>query len=465
MDIQRSVKIMKNKRSFKGIWIPKEVWLDENLTIQEKIFYIEINSLDGEKGCYASNEYFSIFFKVGKQRVSEVIRNLVNKGYLSSAYTYKKGTKEIEFRILKTLPPPMEKQGTPSHGKAGDPPMEKAKDNNTVISNKDKRDNKLSPAKKNSADVIPEDTSSEEEFKFGEDPAENKDPISNWIALVTTEARNRSEKENATQPFSIPRNDRAKYIQKIRDYIFEIQNGSFCIGKKFDPVFLEHVEYREAFLKIRGMSDSVILRAIEQSIDNYLTARNNPDKYDFIGRDRKIDLGTFFYEFNENNGVLGVSHFLKYLDADLKEKNDITGKERMLSAIYEKDLSKMYSRVYNQYRDFSDEEMLRMVKSILSLCRWYKRNESKLTTIYKGRLKIRFPKGMETFIEHYLARFIEKNKFEHAISLFPEKKHWKAFADFIYDETDIDLEAEIKTEKKKDSGITITEIKRRMEAD
>jgi hypothetical protein len=36
------------KRDFKGIWIPKEIWLNENLTLQEKVFLVEIESLDNE---------------------------------------------------------------------------------------------------------------------------------------------------------------------------------------------------------------------------------------------------------------------------------------------------------------------------------------------------------------------------------------------------------------------------------
>jgi hypothetical protein len=41
---------MKNEnRDFKGIWIPKEIWLSKDLTLQEKVFYVEIDSLDNEK--------------------------------------------------------------------------------------------------------------------------------------------------------------------------------------------------------------------------------------------------------------------------------------------------------------------------------------------------------------------------------------------------------------------------------
>lgn len=458
------------ERKFEGIWMPKVLWFTHRLKPIEKFMVLEVNSLDkNEKHCYAGNNHFATLFDIGVSTVTRTLQSLEEKNLIKIVNKHTQtGTKRTVYSKLdKWLIEESANVTVTSAGESkGTSPDSQSEPLNSIKENSiNKRDNKLSPAKKNSAEIIPEETFTEEEFKLGEEPEENKDPIYNWIVKVTTAARDRSIEEKASQPFSIPRNNKAKYIHKIRFYFNQLMNGSFVKLNKFDKNFLEHGLSNIDIKKMYGGREDDLMKIAEKSIDNYLTARNNPDKYDFIGRDRKIDLGTFFYEFNENNGVLGVSHFLKYLNADLKEKNDISGKEKMLSAIYEKDLSKMYSRVYNQYRDFSDEEMLRMVKSILSLCRWYKRNESRLTTIYKGKFKIRFPKGMETFIEHYLARFIEKNRYEHAISLFPDKKHWKAFADFIYEETDIDLEAEIKTEKKKDSGITITEINRRMEAD
>ena len=36
-------------RNFKGIWIPKEIWLAEDLTMQEKVMLVEIDSLDDEE--------------------------------------------------------------------------------------------------------------------------------------------------------------------------------------------------------------------------------------------------------------------------------------------------------------------------------------------------------------------------------------------------------------------------------
>ena len=40
----------KQTRDFKGIWIPREIWLNENLSLQEKAFIVEIDSLDKENG-------------------------------------------------------------------------------------------------------------------------------------------------------------------------------------------------------------------------------------------------------------------------------------------------------------------------------------------------------------------------------------------------------------------------------
>lgn len=88
-------------RAFKGIWIPKEIWLSKDLTIMEKIFLVEIDSLDNEEGCFASNEYFSNFFNLSKNRCSEIIKSLEKKEYLNISYKYVAGTKCIEKRVLK----------------------------------------------------------------------------------------------------------------------------------------------------------------------------------------------------------------------------------------------------------------------------------------------------------------------------------------------------------------------------
>ena len=72
----------KLSRDFKGIWIPKEVWESNELSIMEKVLFVEIHSLDNERGCYASNRYFSEFFGVSERQIQNVIAALKGKGFV-----------------------------------------------------------------------------------------------------------------------------------------------------------------------------------------------------------------------------------------------------------------------------------------------------------------------------------------------------------------------------------------------
>lgn len=92
------------ERSFKGIWIPKEIWLSKELTLQEKVFLVEIDSLDNEDGCFASNAYFGDFFGLSNGRVSQVIKSLNEKGYIT--VTLEREGKQIIRRIIKINRPP-----------------------------------------------------------------------------------------------------------------------------------------------------------------------------------------------------------------------------------------------------------------------------------------------------------------------------------------------------------------------
>ena len=63
-------------RDFKGVWIPKEIWLNEELTLLEKIIFVEIDSLDNENHCTAGNEYFATFCGCSESKVSKAIKKL-----------------------------------------------------------------------------------------------------------------------------------------------------------------------------------------------------------------------------------------------------------------------------------------------------------------------------------------------------------------------------------------------------
>ena len=92
-------------RDFRGIWIPKEIWLSKDLSTNEKILLAEIDSLGGSSdGCFASNQYFADFFDLSKDRISRLVSGLKNKGYITVELIYKEGTCEVDKRIIKLNP-------------------------------------------------------------------------------------------------------------------------------------------------------------------------------------------------------------------------------------------------------------------------------------------------------------------------------------------------------------------------
>ena len=92
-------------RGFKGIWIPREIWLSKSLSIHEKVMLAELDSLDVDgNGCWASNKFLGDFFGLSERRVRDVLKGLKDKGLIEIQYTYKVGTREIESRSIKISP-------------------------------------------------------------------------------------------------------------------------------------------------------------------------------------------------------------------------------------------------------------------------------------------------------------------------------------------------------------------------
>lgn len=70
-------------RGFKGVWFPKELWLDRNISMIEKGLFIEIHSLSQlEKGCIKSNDAFAEFLGVTKRTVINALNKLKELGYV-----------------------------------------------------------------------------------------------------------------------------------------------------------------------------------------------------------------------------------------------------------------------------------------------------------------------------------------------------------------------------------------------
>lgn len=118
-------------RDFKGVWIPKDIWLDEKLTWMEKLLLVEIDSLDAEKGCFASNDYFAKFFQLSKSRISDLIGQLVSKGYITTFLLYE--GKQVKRREITMVIPIRKFEGGIRKTEEGY--SENSEDINTLVSN------------------------------------------------------------------------------------------------------------------------------------------------------------------------------------------------------------------------------------------------------------------------------------------------------------------------------------------
>lgn len=118
-------------RDFKGVWIPKDIWLDDKLTWMEKLLLVEIDSLDAEQGCFASNDYFAKFFQLSKSRISDLIGQLVSKGYITTFLVY--DGKQVKRREITMVIPIRKFEGGIRKTEEGY--SENSEDNNTLVSN------------------------------------------------------------------------------------------------------------------------------------------------------------------------------------------------------------------------------------------------------------------------------------------------------------------------------------------
>lgn len=71
------------QRIVKGIWIPIEIWKDENLTWNEKILFLEIDSFTSQdKDCFFSNEYIAKLLGISETNANKTLSSLIKKGYV-----------------------------------------------------------------------------------------------------------------------------------------------------------------------------------------------------------------------------------------------------------------------------------------------------------------------------------------------------------------------------------------------
>lgn len=133
---------MAEKREFKGIWIPKHIWLNKNLSITEMFLLAEIESYDNDFGCVATNKTLCEDLRITPSTTSSVIKSLEQKGFISVTY---RNFHTHEGRKITVVVPPF---GIPKPPlEKSEPPLEKSEPSNTFSNTlSSKIDSKLSNA-------------------------------------------------------------------------------------------------------------------------------------------------------------------------------------------------------------------------------------------------------------------------------------------------------------------------------
>jgi hypothetical protein len=82
--------------------ITSNILFNSDLTDSEKILCAHISTLQKKNGyCYASNQYFSNITGVHKNTISRRLNRLKELGVLTIKIVHKKGSKEVESRLMK----------------------------------------------------------------------------------------------------------------------------------------------------------------------------------------------------------------------------------------------------------------------------------------------------------------------------------------------------------------------------
>ena len=71
-----------DERKFEGVWIQKEIWLNKDLSLIDKVLFVEIKSLDNTNHCTKSNAHFAEFFNCSERTITRSVAKLKELGYI-----------------------------------------------------------------------------------------------------------------------------------------------------------------------------------------------------------------------------------------------------------------------------------------------------------------------------------------------------------------------------------------------
>ena len=92
--------VIDERRDFKGVWIPKKLYMCRELNPNHKFVLLEIYSLSKNGECYASNSHFANFVGLSDSSVDKIIAKLKKLNLIKSVVVRNSETQQVERRII-----------------------------------------------------------------------------------------------------------------------------------------------------------------------------------------------------------------------------------------------------------------------------------------------------------------------------------------------------------------------------
>ena len=211
---------MEQQRIVKGIWIPIEIWKDKNLSWNEKILFLEIDSYTSkEQDCFFSNEYIANLLGISETNANKTLSSLISKGYVvKTKFDGRRRYIKSALSISTTLP--CQEQQV-SRARVEDYNNTTDRNNNKTDYSKEE-DTNVSPKKRRTI-VYTEDF--EKAFALTGRKGSKKNAFVRWQAMSEED----KQKAMIHIPFYYKSNDR-RYLKDFEGYL----NGRYYDSVVYD---------------------------------------------------------------------------------------------------------------------------------------------------------------------------------------------------------------------------------------
>ena len=221
------------ERIVKGIWIPIEIWMNKDLSWNEKILLMEIDSFTSkDRECYISNEYIAELLGVSVSWASKCLSHLLDLGLVRVVkFDGRKRYVESTIQFKADLNDSSMQDGIKV------PHTNNNEYINNTLSNKDTRQKFVKPSIEEIRQYCQEkgvNVDAEQFFNFYESKGWliGKSPMENWRAAVSTWAKRMVKSPNTSGTTPRRKESVLEHNLKVMDQMFGTNYHEQTYGKK-----------------------------------------------------------------------------------------------------------------------------------------------------------------------------------------------------------------------------------------